>query len=224
LALHPRELIERCIRADRDARSEFVSRFHRNIASIIVKIACRYQAGKQDLVQDLIQDVYLRIFSADCKVLRTLRSHEESAIAGLVQAIAYSVACDHFRSGATLKRGGAKPVISLEDSATGEGAQTGHEAERVLRSVLFAQIDRALKDVVGQSNPGEQRSVFWLYFRHGFTARDISALPFCKLSAKGVESLLLRLTKGVRDRLAGRGVGGAEGKPPSIPSERTGAC
>jgi RNA polymerase sigma-70 factor (ECF subfamily) len=179
-----------------------------------------YRSGQasQDLVQDVTQEVYLKIFAEDCRVLRTLRSRDEPAIAALVQAIAYSVGCDHFRRNTALKRGGRQPVVSLNDAAE-SGTCVAPETETVLRSILFEQIDIALKEVSDQTKRTEQRRIFWLYFRHGFTARDIAEMPSCELSVKGVESLLLRLTKSVRQKLAG-----PEGKRPAISSGGAGRC
>jgi RNA polymerase sigma-70 factor (ECF subfamily) len=43
------------------------------------------------------------------------------------------------------------------------------------------------------------KTVFWLYYQHGFTARAISSLPNIGLTPKGVESCIYRLTKAVRE-------------------------
>lgn len=184
-------------------------------------MACRYGQPDRELVRDLTQDVYLRILAEDCRVLRTLRSQDEPSIAALVQSIAYSVACDHFRRSAAKKRGGAQRPVSLDDAAAPEVPDSG--GEQVLRSILFAEIDKALGEVTDESRRTEQRHVFWLYFRHGFTSRDIAGLPFCDLSVKGVESLIFRLTKGVREKL-GKPPDSREGKRTRISSEGAGTC
>jgi RNA polymerase sigma-70 factor (ECF subfamily) len=44
-------------------------------------------------------------------------------------------------------------------------------------------------------------TVFWLYYRDGLTASEISRLPGLDLSLKGVESLLLRMARMVKQRL-----------------------
>jgi hypothetical protein len=44
--------------------------------------------------------------------------------------------------------------------------------------------------------------VFWLYYRAGCSAAEIAAVPGIDLTAKGVESLLLRMTRELRRRLA----------------------
>ena len=47
------------------------------------------------------------------------------------------------------------------------------------------------------------RDIFWLYYIEQFSAREIAALPNIELSAKGVESLIFRLTKILRDAIGG---------------------
>jgi RNA polymerase sigma-70 factor (ECF subfamily) len=51
-------------------------------------------------------------------------------------------------------------------------------------------------------NQERDRTVFWLYYQQGFSAKAIAALPSIGLSEKGVESAILRLTREVRNRLA----------------------
>lgn len=224
MALSPSELIEGCIKAQPEARNEFVRRFHRNIARVLVKVAWRND-GCDDNLEDLAQDVYVKIFADGARVLRSLRSCDEPSVAGLVQAIAYSVACDRFRDRKAQKRGGGALVISL-DQPEAQEVSKAEDSERFLRSILFAEIDKALGQVTSEPGGEEQRQAFWLYYRHGYTARDIAALPFIHLSAKGVESLLLRLTKELREKLCtpGREKKDSKGKSASAPSDRSGTC
>jgi DNA-directed RNA polymerase specialized sigma24 family protein len=48
----------------------------------LVKVACRNQQGRAELIQDLAQDVYLRIFADDSKCLRSGGSRRWPAGAG----------------------------------------------------------------------------------------------------------------------------------------------
>jgi RNA polymerase sigma-70 factor (ECF subfamily) len=42
------------------------------------------------------------------------------------------------------------------------------------------------------------RTIFWLYYRQGFSAREIAELPGLGLTQKGVESCIHRLTNMLR--------------------------
>ena len=46
------------------------------------------------------------------------------------------------------------------------------------------------------------REIFWLHYRAGLSARAIADLPEIGLTAKGVESVIMRVTKELRERLA----------------------
>ena len=61
------------------------------------------------------------------------------------------------------------------------------------RAVLLSEIETRLRDASGIISPRD-RAIFWLYYRHGFTAVEIAALPAVHLSHKGVESVLRRIT------------------------------
>ena len=46
------------------------------------------------------------------------------------------------------------------------------------------------------------QKIFWLYYRLGFSAKQIAEFPTFQLTAKGVESTLHRLTVLVRARVS----------------------
>ena len=117
---------------------------------------------------------------------------EQKATAYL-KVLAANVARDYFRKKNADKRGGAKttPVEDRFQEIAGSGAPN------LERNVLIRQIDCLLEGDV------EGRSIFWLYYQQGLTAKEISALPAFHLSPKGVESLLRRLTLRIRGHFNG---------------------
>jgi len=72
----------------------------------------------------------------------------------------------------------------------------------VERAVLIEQIDRKLTAVVPPDELQRARTVFWLYYRSGFTASAIASFPALDLTTKGVESMLFRLTRLVRESVS----------------------
>jgi RNA polymerase sigma-70 factor (ECF subfamily) len=210
------ELIQLCVDGNALARSEFAARFHKNIAGAVVKVTHGSSRRDPELIRELIQDVYVKLFRDTAKSLRDLRDAHEGAVVGLVQAVAYSVACDYFRGRGAHKRGGTAKVVALDDPETPQPELKGGESS-ILDRILFLEIDRALSEVLDSGEHCCERTVFWLYYRHGLTANDIARLRLTDLSAKGIESLLRRLTKGIREKLL-------EGKTAGFPSlERGGA-
>src|SRR2546430_4909619 len=113
--------------------------------------------------------------------------------------MAANTARDYFKAKYSEKRGFEllSAGIRLDDVASFNGASSDQE-------ILLSQIDSALRA------DERDRTVFWLYYRHGFTAREISLIPAFRLSVKGVESLLYRLTATLKNTLRSKFT---EGKP-----------
>jgi RNA polymerase sigma-70 factor (ECF subfamily) len=63
------------------------------------------------------------------------------------------------------------------------------------REILLREIDGILKTLSHEPNFERDHAIFWLYYSQGLTAKEIAALPDIKLGVKGVESVLLRLTR-----------------------------
>ena len=68
--------------------------------------------------------------------------------------------------------------------------------------MLFDRIDNLLANACPPESLTRDRTAFWLYYRQGFTAKEIAGMPAMNLTVKGVESLLFRLTAVLRARLA----------------------
>ena len=71
------------------------------------------------------------------------------------------------------------------------------------REVLLKQIDRCLETCSEGSDQERDCLIFWLYYQQGMSAKAIAALPTVGLTAKGVESAIFRLTRLVREQIAG---------------------
>jgi hypothetical protein len=46
-------------------------------------------------------------------------------------------------------------------------------------------------------------AIFWFFYEQGYTAKEISFLPEIGLTVKGVEAVLLRLTRYLREEFGG---------------------
>jgi DNA-directed RNA polymerase specialized sigma24 family protein len=71
------------------------------------------------------------------------------------------------------------------------------------RSVLLSELDRKLRsapEVIRERD----RALFWLYYLQGLTAEEIARLPVVGLTAKGVESVLRRVTRWLREEIERR--------------------
>jgi RNA polymerase sigma-70 factor (ECF subfamily) len=199
-------LVENLIRACAESNNEaaweqFVAYFQRDISLSILRVAQRWGAGPRELVDDLVQDTYLKLCTDKCRVLCEFAARHPEAISAYVKTIAINVAQDYFKSRQSQKRGGradTRPFDDIEPTARSEslGGQDSIE-----REILFRQVDQCLSSCIEGPTKERDRFIFWLYYQQGMTAKAIAVLPGVALTAKGVESLILRLTRIVRDKL-----------------------
>lgn len=194
------ELISRCAsQNDASALLEFVQLFHRVIAATVIKTAGRFGALRADLIDDLIQDTYTRIFADRCRILKGIRVEDKARLFGFVQSVAFSVVQDHFRQQFSQRRGGGAPLVSMD--AAQQMGEHGQAADRCERDLLLDKIDRLLCEVAPPETMKRDRLIFWLNHRSGFSAKEIAELPSIRLSEKGVESVLHRLMTDLRAKI-----------------------
>jgi RNA polymerase sigma-70 factor (ECF subfamily) len=70
------------------------------------------------------------------------------------------------------------------------------------RGILIHEIEKHLSENAGGTENDRDAMIFWLYYRTGLTASAIADLPGIDLTTKGVESLLLCLTRELRELLS----------------------
>jgi RNA polymerase sigma-70 factor (ECF subfamily) len=187
------EIVHACLETDnRAAWAAFVRRFQPVIAASVARVVRRYGVPMPALVDDLTQETYLRICKENCRILRDFQARHEDAIFGYIKVIATSVALDHFRARATQKRKG-----EMDEGGADIEAKVSPTA--IETSALLEELDRHL----ASSETERDRTIFWLYYRQGYTTKDIAAMPHLELSQKGVESCIYRLTQALRGAVAG---------------------
>lgn len=207
------ELVRACIESgDEAAWREFVRRFRPVITGAVSRTARRFGEWSPQLIDDLVQETYLKLCANRCRILREFTPRAEESIFGLMKTIAFSVTHDHFRGTMAAIRGAGKRESSLDSYL--ESTIPGRDAlPEVERDILLKQIDGLLSSQPEPGIPPRDRQIFWLYYRHGMTARSIAEIPHLGLSPKGVESVIQRLTTLVRQQLAVTPMEKAEGKP-----------
>jgi RNA polymerase sigma factor (sigma-70 family) len=155
----------------------------------------RQTAGRGGLLpdpdcEDVVQEVLLKLSVQSRRILASLPEDPREA-GSYLAALAANLCRDILRARSTLKRrGGLHPSLEEVDADPNQAAMDLVVESRLLR----AQVEKTLES-------GRDRFVFRLYYRWGFTAAEIAALSSIGLSAKGVESLLYRVTLQARDQL-----------------------
>ncbi|HEY2362945.1 MAG TPA: sigma-70 family RNA polymerase sigma factor [Candidatus Angelobacter sp.] len=192
-----RELLQLCLSTDAEEHwREFVRRTQPLIASVIINTVRRWKQPAPSLVDDLIQNTYVKLFDNDKKALRSIKNEHENTIFGYLKVVASNVVRDHFR-----KPGNKADEVELTDAVVPPGPQ---DRERL----KFAENKEEVKTVLKTLSPSEtyerDLAIFWFFYEQGYTAKEISLLPHVGLTVKGVEAVILRLTRYVRERLEGK--------------------
>jgi RNA polymerase sigma-70 factor (ECF subfamily) len=202
------ELIRACAElGDGAAWEEFVARFRIPISLAIKRTACRWGKDPAQLVDDLLQETYLKLCADKCRLLfEFAQQHPDEAVLGYIKTIAINVTHDHFKSLHSRKRGAGETDQLLDDfEPVAQGGSFGGP-EAMEREVFLKQVHEQLQTCAAGSNQERDCLIFWFYYLQGMTAKAIAALATVKLTAKGVEAVIYRLTRCVREHLGNAGM------------------
>jgi len=189
----PGEIIRACCEDGSEAAWVlFVRTFQPLIASTISRIVGRYTTQNHALIDDLVQDTFLRLCADNARILRQFEARHQMAVFGFIKVIATSVALDHFRARTAQKRSGE--IQGLEEL----NCEPRSHGAKIEEMTLIKEIN----DNLVSTESWRDRTIFWLYYRHGFSAKEIAAVREFNLTQKGVESCIFRITRSVREFLS----------------------
>lgn len=177
-----------------EAWIEFVRRSQSLIIAVVTKAVRRFGNVSYQLVDDLVQDVYLKLCANNFRILRNVEILQENAFFAFLKVVASHTVEDYCRRTATSK----SATYDLEAPMEAPSRDVSPALER---EILVEEIDTILRTLSHKPNFERDRAIFWLYYRQGIPATEIAALPDIKLSVKGVESVLLRLTRRIKSAL-----------------------
>lgn len=210
------DLLERCLRTrDELLWTEFIRRAQPVIAGVVIKTVRRWTRPTSALVDDLIQETYLKLFANNARALRRFVCHHENALYGFLKVVTSNVVQDHFRNSYSQKRGHGREDERIDQLNEGgklngiantDGTslygftcrafnESASRHDGMERNILLQQIDSYLKRRTSGPTFSRDYTIFWLYYREGLTAKAIASCAGIGLTVKGVESTLLRLTR-----------------------------
>lgn len=201
-AISPEELVLVCFQTgDESAWAEFVRRFHPLIARVVLRVARQWCETSPQVIDDLIQDTYLKLCANRDTFCQKFKSSNQNAVFGYIKVFTANLVHDHFKASRSQKRDSAvtTSIDSVPVHSLGRPTVSGISA--LDRTILMQQIDVCLKSIASGSQGQRDRRIFWLYYRFGLPASEIATLLRTGLSTKGVESILLRLNRQIREKL-----------------------
>lgn len=194
------EVVQACAHhSDPEAWLEFIARFNRLIAATVIRtcIECSYR-HTPGLIEDLIQETYLKICANNCAILREFRPHHPNAFPGFLQALTANIVRDYVRRERADKRD-VDSTVELDEARSMVQPGSSHLSPTEL-VLSLNEIDDLLRRRSGAAVEKE-RTIFWLYFGAGMTAKEIASIPDMELSIEGVESVIHRLRTFIRKAL-----------------------
>lgn len=190
------EIVKACIKGTPKAWEEFLRRFHRLIAAMVMQTSRQWSVQSPEQIDDLVQEVYLRLCADDYRLLKMYKGDYENSFFGYLKVVASNVAYEQLRPLGSFERRIEIGDLPLElNAALAAHAKSATSLQEKVLS--FAEIESILKTTTSEN----ERAIFWLYYRDGFSAAAIAALPAVNLTRRGVESLLHRLTSRIKSEL-----------------------
>lgn len=189
----PLQLFLACRRRPTDAQAweALLREFYPSFRGIAGRLGRQYGLRSPEDFSDLAQEPVLKL-SRRLQSIPDAALESDATISAYLRALAANTIRDLLRSRFAQKRGEME-TVHLDGRLPELAADLSLRSAE--RATLLRQIDEMLEV------PARDRSVFWLYFRQGFTAREISLIPSLQLSTEGVESLIHRLVALLRDRI-----------------------
>lgn len=194
------ELLQECLQsADNTLWTEFVRRSQPVITAVVIKTVRRWLKPRPDLVDDLVQETYLKLCGNDFRALRQFVPQHANALLGFLKVVASNTVQDYFRGTYAQKRGDGVEEVPLDQIES--AASYDDTARDFERSILLHDIDRCLRLVMSSSAYARDHAIFWLYYKQGLSAKAIAGIRTIGLSVKGVESTIGRMVRLVRQKM-----------------------
>lgn len=156
---------------------------------IVVRVANRFGVAQNGEIDDAIQECCLKLsIMARGKFIEA----NDDALAAYLKAAIANSAHDYFKSRFARRRNVFK-TSSIDDA--GSCPIPASNNQNLDRDILLREIEH----IAGGSD--REREVFLLYYRFGWTAREIAQIPALGLTTKGVESLVFRIVANLKDHI-----------------------
>lgn len=213
------ELLRLCLQRppDEDAWREFVHRYHVAIRASVAKTfhlrvsqeTERRAQFPEDLIDDLVQAVYMRLVEEGNRALNRFEGEHENSIFQYLGIIAINVVRDHFREAKAQKR--PKLTFSLDEllENAGDGgilreAISGIDGALLTgspASLTIEDVEAALKRSVSRRHRDRDTLIFKLRYFEGLTLEEIKKTLALDITPIGIGSILNRINGRLRAKL-----------------------
>ena len=157
---------------------------------VIAKLVGLQFSAKAELVEELVQEVYCRLFERGRKALTGCRAESDAALLSYLKTICQCLVVDHCRSVLSKKRGGGNSEYVFADEGS-RARWCGSAEDRVLTRELRARLGTILAEL---STPSQSERNRWIFERaviEGWTSGEIGERT--GLDPSGVDSIVHRM-------------------------------
>lgn len=184
---------------------EFMRRFQEHLRAWALQALGTYDSKQtvhyREAVDDVVQDVYLKLLQNACQALRAFKGETEDALFGYLRVITHHVALNRLRKSRAQKR--PQITSSLDDdraSGTDDSAFRIHPKfiaqttdDDNLLSELQEQINYCLNAVLRGPRKQRDKMLFQLRYFEGLSAEEIAKLPGLNMRPHAIEVAINRV-------------------------------
>jgi len=169
--------------------SEFIRRYQPYLAAVIKRECVKlvYKTGLTKL-EDILQDVYLKLLKNNGEAFRTYKGQYENTIWRFLEVSAMRVVYNHRRHDNAIKR--PRIVGDIARERMGDLLDLfpdKNATDEVNRIMMELAIEECLKRISKKlRHPERDIRIFMLYLFYGMSAESIAALPEINLSFQSV--------------------------------------
>ncbi|MBR6369626.1 MAG: sigma-70 family RNA polymerase sigma factor [Bacteroidaceae bacterium] len=174
--LSEKELVQGCIRRDRDAQQELYARF----AARLYTLCLRY-IGDSDESRDLMHDSMIKAMDS----IRSFRNEADGSLYSWLRRITVNVVFDRLRQN---RRFMEVPLEQVSDNEMPDASDSDAGPERKIPDDVLKQIMATLSPV--------RRAVFNMYYIDGFSHKEIARA--LNITEGGSTSILAKARASVR--------------------------
>lgn len=174
--LSEKELVQGCIRRDRDAQQELYARF----AARLYTLCLRY-IGDSDESRDLMHDSMIKAMNS----IRSFRNEADGSLYSWLRRITVNVVFDRLRQNSRFME---VPLEQVSDNEMPDASDSDAGPERKIPDDVLKQIMATLSPV--------RRAVFNMYYIDGFSHKEIARA--LNITEGGSTSILAKARASVR--------------------------
>lgn len=186
---------------------EFIARVQGQLRQWALQALRTFQqkeiAHYREAVDDIVQEVYVRLVQNDCQGLRAFNGKSEDELFGYLKRIAHNVALNRMRQNAAQKR--PRLAHSLDELTDSPSESHSHRSqprfvaqaldEEIRIYELHEHLNHYLDVVLRGPQKHRDKMLFQLFHYEGLTIEELEKLPGLSLSRHAIEVAINRVSR-----------------------------